>query len=259
MTPSGLFTMLRRMRSEARTPEHTYRSFLFSKIVHHIDDICNDLGTKWPVFAEELKIRLEPITLAPTSEVSTNMLNNAADAVVDQCKGCPDIAEFIEGLLKTVDDLLPNLSLPSDWRVKQDLLTHFHRLYDWLLKEEGERQLLSDSGGSSSSNASVLASDSRSSSNSSASTSGGNSNGGECCPEGRSGIECDFLLPILGVFSFLGLLECNGLQWSRFIMWNRSVIARYSLAVTSFQLIIQKCSPLEENSSMLVSERPLDS
>jgi hypothetical protein len=179
MTPSGLFTMLRRMRSEARTPEHTYRSFLFGKIVHHTTDIRDALDTKWPVFAEELKIRLEPITLAPTSEVSTRMLSNAADAVVDQCKGCPDIAEFIEGLLKTVDDLLPNLSLPSDWRVKQDLMTHFHRLYDWLLKEEGERQLSSDSGRSSSSSASVLASDSRSSSNSSASTSSGNSNGGE--------------------------------------------------------------------------------
>ena len=181
MIGSGLFTILRRVRSSgnSRTPEQTYLSFLFSKIVGHIDGYRDELGPKWPAFADELRVRLDPIMSSP-SELSAADLSNAADAIIDQFKACPDLSETVERLLKVVDDLLPNLSLPYDWRLKQDLLTNFHRLNDFLGKDEGDRELMadirSDSGRSVGSSA-----------GSSAGNSGASSSGGERgCPSRRS-------------------------------------------------------------------------
>lgn len=154
MIPSGFFTILRRVRSDPRTPEHTYRTFLFSKIVMYLENYRDELGTKWPAFAQELSIRLEPIVSSSTSGVSTKDLNYAADAIIDQCKACPDLSEQMVKLLRIIDEVLPSLSLPNDWSVKQDLLTNFHRMNDWLKKDESEREMMSlDSRSSSGSSA----------------------------------------------------------------------------------------------------------
>lgn len=134
--PSGLFSVFRpRQSSDAKSPEHMRRSSIFFGILVHIDDIKRNLGPKWPAFAEELRIRLEPITLTPSGEISSLMLYNATDEVIDQCKSWPEAAEVTLCVFKKTDILLPTIGLPTDWKVKQDLMTTFYRLYDKLQRE----------------------------------------------------------------------------------------------------------------------------
>lgn len=133
--PSGLFSVFRPRVSDARSPEHVQRSLLFFGVLVHIDDIKHNLGPKWGPFAEELRIRLEPITLTPHSEISDTMIYNATDEIIDQTRNWPEANEVMCYLKKVSGTIVANAAMRTDWRVKADLLATFHRMYDRLQRE----------------------------------------------------------------------------------------------------------------------------
>lgn len=139
LLPTNLFSSLRLKKSSSQTEnqEHLLQSSIIFSILIHIADIKRDLGDGWDEFSAELRALLEPMTAVNSPEgASARQLCTAVDAVVQLCKSRPETRETMEYLLEKVDVTMANVALPSDWKVREDLLTNFHRLYDYVQRGE---------------------------------------------------------------------------------------------------------------------------
>ncbi|GAQ88478.1 hypothetical protein KFL_004320040 [Klebsormidium nitens] len=132
LIPANLLKTLRltKTASGSQDQEHLLQSAAVFSILIHIADIRRDLSDSWDEFAGGLLTILEPVTTAPLQTVTSAQLSEAADAVIAHCKNSPEAAETVSFLLEKVD--VANVALPVDWKSKEDLLTSFHRLHDYL-------------------------------------------------------------------------------------------------------------------------------